>query len=55
MLKTLKLHRVMQTSQQCHSTVPSLPRPMRLRLGLLAIYLLFLASLGLGNLLQHLF
>lgn len=53
MFKSFNLQRIIQAPQQCQSSVPSLPRPMRLRLGLLATYLLFLAILGMVNLLQH--
>ena len=41
-------------SQQCQSVVPPLPRPMRMRLGLLASYLLFVGALFAVNLLQQL-
>ncbi len=43
-----------QGTQQCQSVVPPLPRPMRMRLGLLASYLLFVGALFAVNLLQQL-
>lgn len=43
-----------QGTQQCQRVVPPLPRPMRMRLGLLASYLLFVGALFAVNVLQQL-
>jgi len=43
-----------QGTQQCQSVVSPLPRPMRMRLGLLASYLLFVGALFAVDLLQQL-